>query len=89
MPTVEVTESMIPVEKFATSETALVVLPRMSGRLELGVVRSWVEGPMACESTGSARLAAEAYDVWVASVAKTTKAAMMAMSHAMRLPPIV
>lgn len=87
LPMVEVTESMMPAEKFATSETALVVLPRMSGRLESGAVRSsLIEAVVIYESTGSAELAADAFDRWLDSVAKTARAATMAMSHAMRLP---
>jgi len=86
---VEATESVMPKKTFATSVTALVVLPRMSGRFVFGVERSLVEGEIACESTGSDRLAAEALDHSVASVTKTAKAAMMAMSHAMRFPPTV
>lgn len=89
LPMVEATESVMPKKKFATSVTALEVLPRMSGRFVFGVERSLVEGEIACESAGSGRLAAEALDHWVASVARTAKAATIARSHAMRLPPTV
>ncbi len=86
---VEATESVMPKKTFATSVTALVVLPRMSGRFAFGVERSLVEGEIACESAGAVRLAAEAFDAWVASVAKTAKAARIARSNAMRLSPTV
>lgn len=89
--TAETVESMTLWLRPAKSLTALAVLPRMSGRLTpwLTEVPAEVDASTVCELSPELSSAAEALRHWLPIVASTAKAAIMAISHAMRLPPTV